>query len=151
MNKVLFSKQSDDWATPTKLYKQYMDRGFIDPCPLKADFDGLKRAYPTGSKFFINPPYSNIAAFVDFAFQQLDQNGAKHIVFLVPSRTDTKWFQKILNRGGTSFMFIKGRLKFGDSNNSAPFPSVLISMKPIPEDEQFIINSCIGIDLKEVK
>lgn len=143
MNRVLFSKKSDDWATPTELYKVYMDKGFIDPCPLHANFNGLEKSYPAGSKFFINPPYSNISAFVDFALKQLKDNGATEIVFLVPSRTDTKWFHKLLDRGGTELYFFKGRLKFGNSQNSAPFPSVLIRLKQI---QDHLINTATGIN-----
>ena len=44
---------------------------------------------------------------------------------LIPARTDTKYFHNyILNR--TEVRFIKGRLKFGESKNSAPFPSMLV-------------------------
>lgn len=126
MDKVLFSHASDDWATPKKLYDYFMDNGYIDPCPLKAIFDCFSIDYRKNSKFFINPPYSNINHFVDFAFYQLDKNNADCVVFLVPSRTDTRWFQRLLKRGGCDFYFIKGRLHFNDSKNSAPFPSVLI-------------------------
>jgi phage N-6-adenine-methyltransferase len=49
------------------------------------------------------------------------------IVALLPARTDTTWFQKYVfpyaelppNR------WVRGRLKFGGSKNSAPFPSVV--------------------------
>jgi site-specific DNA-methyltransferase (adenine-specific) len=43
---------------------------------------------------------------------------------LVHARTDTKWFQKyIYNR--SEIRFIKGRLKFGNSKENAPFPSMI--------------------------
>ena len=49
-------------------------------------------------------------------------------VFLVPARTDTKWFHEyVLNKA--TIRFIKGRLKFGDSKNSAPFPSMVLVYK----------------------
>ena len=44
---------------------------------------------------------------------------------LLPARTDTKWFHEfVLNKA--EIRFIKGRLKFGDGNNSAPFPSMVV-------------------------
>ncbi len=44
---------------------------------------------------------------------------------LLPARTDTKWFHKyVLNKA--EIRFIKGRLKFGDGSNSAPFPSMVV-------------------------
>ena len=49
----------------------------------------------------------------------------KTVVMLLPARTDTKWFHKfVLNKA--EIRFIKGRLKFGDGNNSAPFPSMVV-------------------------
>ncbi|MCM1556795.1 MAG: phage N-6-adenine-methyltransferase [Anaeroplasma bactoclasticum] len=144
MNKVLFSKKSDDWSTPKELYDLFMANGFVDPCPLRSRFDGLKTEWPSGSNFYINPPYSNIAAFVDFAINQLENNNAEKVVLLVPSRTDTKWFSK-LYKAGCLFVFIKGRLKFGNCKNSAPFPSVLIHVYPITGE-----NKAIGLDLQKI-
>lgn len=47
------------------------------------------------------------------------------VVCLVPSRTDTKWWHDYAMKGN-EIRFIKGRLKFGNSKNSAPFPSAII-------------------------
>ena len=47
------------------------------------------------------------------------------VVMLLPSRTDTKWFHDyIYNKA--EIRFIKGRLKFKNSSNSAPFPSMIV-------------------------
>ena len=47
------------------------------------------------------------------------------VVLLIPARTDTKYFHDfIIHR--TEIRFIKGRLKFGNSKNAAPFPSMLV-------------------------
>lgn len=47
------------------------------------------------------------------------------IVMLLPARTDTRWFHDyILNK--SEIRFVRGRLKFGNSNNSAPFPSMVV-------------------------
>ena len=45
---------------------------------------------------------------------------------LLPARTDTKWFHMLNNLLFTRIVFIQGRLKFGNSKNSAPFPSMLV-------------------------
>lgn len=50
-------------------------------------------------------------------------NGAV-VVMLLPARTDTKWFHEYVLPYAEIY-FIKGRLKFGDSKNSAPFPSMI--------------------------
>jgi site-specific DNA-methyltransferase (adenine-specific) len=47
-------------------------------------------------------------------------------VFLIPARTDTRWFHEIVLPYAKEIRFIKGRLKFGDSKNSAPFPSMIV-------------------------
>ena len=44
---------------------------------------------------------------------------------LLPARTDTRWFHDYIY-GNAEIRFIKGRLKFGGSNNSAPFPSMVV-------------------------
>jgi len=46
-------------------------------------------------------------------------------VFLLPARTDTKWFHDYCLKAN-EIRFIKGRLKFGDAKNSAPFPSMIV-------------------------
>ncbi len=48
---------------------------------------------------------------------------------LVASRTDTKWFHKLMEYA-KEIRFIKGRLKFDNYKNSAPFPSAIIILKP---------------------
>ena len=45
---------------------------------------------------------------------------------LIPARTDTLYFHKYIYNIATEIRFIKGRLKFGDANNSAPFPSMIV-------------------------
>lgn len=46
---------------------------------------------------------------------------------LVPARTDTKWFHAYCyEKPDVEVKFVKGRLKFGHSKNSAPFPSMII-------------------------
>ena len=43
---------------------------------------------------------------------------------LIPSRTDTKYWHDYCIYG--QIRYIKGRLKFGNSKNSAPFPSCIV-------------------------
>lgn len=51
-------------------------------------------------------------------------------VMLLPARTDTKWFHNYINRRA-EIRFVRGRLKFGGSKNSAPFPSMVCVFRPI--------------------
>lgn len=54
--------------------------------------------------------------------------GGATVVCLVPARTDTRWWHDHAMRG--EVRFVRGRLKFGGSKNSAPFPSAVVVLKP---------------------
>lgn len=122
-NKVMFSSQHDNWKTPDGFYSE-LNKEFnfdYDPCPLNADFDGLLQEW--GDISFVNPPYSDISHWVKKGYEE-SQKG-KMVVMLIPSRTDTKWWHEYVMKA-KEIRFIKGRLKFGGSKNSAPFPSAVI-------------------------
>ena len=124
----LFTSQTDNWKTP-KMFYQALDAEFgfdYDPCPLAETprFDGLTTDW--GECSFVNPPYSQISQWVKKAHEE-HQKG-KTVVLLIPSRTDTRWWHEYIMKA-TEIRFIKGRLKFGESKNSAPFPSAIIIFK----------------------
>ncbi len=128
MNKeVLFSSKTDNWSTPKDLYNS-LNNEFnfdFDPCPLRSKEDGLEIDWK--GNIFINPPYSNVAPFLEKGVEELNKGNAKVLVYLLASRTDVKWFHKyIYNKPNVEIRFIKGRLHFGDSKNSAPFPSMIV-------------------------
>ena len=43
---------------------------------------------------------------------------------MLPARTDTRWWKEYVMRA-SELRFISGRVKFGDSKQGAPFPSVI--------------------------
>jgi site-specific DNA-methyltransferase (adenine-specific) len=47
-------------------------------------------------------------------------------VYLIPARTDTRWFHQIVLPHAKEIRFIRGRLKFGGATNGAPFPSMVV-------------------------
>lgn len=101
-----------------------------DPCPLGklpevGELDGLARLW--GRKVFCNPPYSQIPRFINKAVRSL-QNGTDVVCLLLPARTDTAWFHEEL-LGKAEIRFLRGRLKFGGSKTSAPFPSMVAILK----------------------
>ena len=51
--------------------------------------------------------------------------GGGTAVMLIPARTDTKAFHDYIY-GKAEIRFIRGRLRFGGSKNSAPFPSMVV-------------------------
>ncbi|MDC0935064.1 DNA N-6-adenine-methyltransferase [Pirellulales bacterium] len=76
---------------------------------------------------FMNPPYGRlIGKFMCKAFEE-SRTGAT-VVCLVPARTDTLWWHKYAMRG--EVRFLRGRLRFGDASNSAPFPSAVVIFRP---------------------
>lgn len=67
---------------------------------------------------FCNPPYTNIGDWLAKASESIVS------VYLLPVRTDTKWFHAFMGRM-REIRFIKGRVRFGESKCGAPFPSML--------------------------
>ena len=61
---------------------------------------------------------------VDAQGRRIEPGGVT--VCLVPARTDTAWWNDWVVGHATEVRFIRGRLKFGDSGNSAPFPSAIV-------------------------
>lgn len=139
INKSLFTSNSEDWETPQDLFdelKKEFDFQF-DVCATKQnakcefyyskedDSLGLDwhRSYKGWS--WMNPPYGRgIGEWIKKASKE------KMVVALLPSRTDTKWFHDyIYKKKNVEIRFIKGRLKFSGSKNSAPFPSMIVIFK----------------------
>ena len=133
-NEVLFSTKSDEWSTPQALFDKLNDffHFNLDPCATDENHkcekyytietDGLSQNWE-GHVSFVNPPYSQCKEWI----KKCSEEGRKPntaVVCLVPSRTDVRWFHDYcVNK--SSIIFLKGRLKFGDSKNSAPFPSMI--------------------------
>lgn len=133
---VLFSSKSNEWATPQEFFEE-LDSEFhfnLDPCATSENAkcrrfftkeqDGLIQDWG-GCRVFCNPPYGkDISAWVRKAFVEGRKDNTI-VVLLIPARTDTRYFHDyILNRA--EIRFVKGRLKFGCSKQSAPFPSMVV-------------------------
>lgn len=134
---VLFSSANDVWGTPQYLfYALHKEFGFmLDPCSngqnqkcarhfTELD-NGLMQDWGS-ERVFMNPPYSRVRDWMRKAYSAA--NDGATVVCLVPSRTDTDWWHSYAMKG--EIRFIKGRLKFGDAVNSAPFPSAIIVFRP---------------------
>ena len=121
-NKVMFSSAHDNWSTPKDTYEALnREFGFVDdPCPIGGG-GGLVRSWV--SPCYVNPPYSQISEWVRKAYAESLEG--KTVVMLIPSRTDTRWWHDYVMQA-KEIRFIKGRLKFGGSKNSAPFPSAIV-------------------------
>ena len=61
----------------------------------------------------------------ELLLDEVAQGNAGVVVALLPARPDTRyWFRDIA--GSASVFFLKGRLKFGGTEQVAPFPSCLV-------------------------
>lgn len=132
----MFSSKSDEWSTPQSFFDS-LDAEFsfdLDACATEENHkceeyftkeqNGLCADWGGRTVFFCNPPYSEIEKWVAKAFYEGRKDNTV-VVLLIPSRTDTKYFHNyIMHR--SEIRFVKGRLKFGNSKNSAPFPSMVV-------------------------
>lgn len=135
--KTMFSSGTDLWATPQWLFDELNNEFHFD-LDVCANAENHKCAkyytkeqngliQPWIDNVWCNPPYGReIGKWITKAYISAYHNIGV-IVMLLPARTDTKWFHEyIYNQPNTEIRFIKGRLKFGDSKNSAPFPSMIV-------------------------
>lgn len=133
MTSVHFSSTTDLWSTPQEFYDK-LDAEFnftLDPCAtannhkcdkyFTIEDDGLAQDWSQDT-VFMNPPYGRVIG--DWMRKASESNTT--VVCLVPARTDTRWWHDYVIGGSAEVRFIKGRLKFGGSKNSAPFPSAVV-------------------------
>ena len=74
---------------------------------------------------FCNPPYGReTCKWVKKSYEESKKRNTL-VVMLIPARTDTAYFHDYIY-GKAEVRFIRGRLKFGNSQNAAPFPSMLV-------------------------
>lgn len=124
---VHFMSERMDWKTPKAVYQTlHAEFGFNhDPCPAKWDglIDGLQSSWGGGVNY-VNPPYGReLPLWIAKAYEQWQLG--KTVVLLIPSRTDTRWWHDFCMQA-SEIRFIKGRLRFDDQPNPAPFPSCLV-------------------------
>jgi phage N-6-adenine-methyltransferase len=133
---VHFSSKTDLWATPQDFFdtQNKKHKFTLDACAsienakcsvfFTKEQDALTQTWR--GVVWMNPPYGReIKAWVKKAYES-SKEGAK-VVCLLPARTDTSWWHEYVMKGEVEF--IRGRLKFGDAKNSAPFPSALVVFK----------------------
>jgi len=138
--KIMFSSKNDEWETPSTFYNKLNNAYHftLDPCATHENHtcvkyytveeDGLSQSWKNET-VFINPPYSNIGAWIKKAAEEYTTNGATAIM-LMPARTDTKYWHDYIMKHASTIYFIKGRLTFGNAGRKtsypAPFPSVVV-------------------------
>ncbi|MCG2552858.1 phage N-6-adenine-methyltransferase [Staphylococcus epidermidis] len=133
---VHYSSKSNEWATPQNLFDELNDEfNFtLDPCAtdenakcskyFTIEDDGLSKDW-SNDVVFMNPPYGReIKKWIKKAYEE-SLNGAT-VVCLIPARTDTTYWHDFIFDKADNIRFLRGRLKFGNSKNSAPFPSAIV-------------------------
>ena len=133
-----FRSDSPDWATPQDLFDD-LDAEFhfaTDVCATAENAkceqfytredDGLAQDWQ--GVCFCNPPYGRvIGQWIQRAYAA-SLEGAT-VVCLIPSRTDTAWWQDYVVQA-REIRYLRGRVKFGGAKNSAPFASAVAVFGP---------------------
>lgn len=133
----MFSSKKCDWETPWHLFSELNDefRFTLDSCAdsnnhkckmfFTEEQNGLLQDWGN-ERVFCNPPYGReVAEWVKKCYFH-SMKGSGLAVMLLPARTDTQWFHEYVYETGAEIRFLKGRLKFGNAKNSAPFPSMIV-------------------------
>jgi site-specific DNA-methyltransferase (adenine-specific) len=132
---VMFSSKTDEWATPQEFFDTLNDEFHftLDVCATEENAkcdkyytrqnDGLAQNW-SGEVVWCNPPYGReMPNWIKKCAEHADAGGAA--VMLIPARTDTKAFHEYIY-GKAEIRFVRGRLKFGNAKNTAPFPSMVV-------------------------
>lgn len=135
-NELMFSSKTDLWSTPWNFFDKLNDEFHftLDPCSthenakcykhFTIEEDGLLQDWGN-EVVFCNPPYGRqIKDWVKKAYEESRKDNTT-VVMLIPARTDTIYFHEYIYHKA-EVRFIKGRLKFGDAKNAAPFPSMVV-------------------------
>ena len=135
-NELMFSSKTDLWSTPNDFFDKLNDEFHftLDPCSthenakcykhFTEEENGLLQDWGN-EVVFCNPPYGRqIKDWVKKAYEE-SQKDNTNVVMLIPARTDTIYFHEYIYHKA-EIRFIKGRLKFGNAKNSAPFPSMVV-------------------------
>mgnify|MGYP003153967427 CR=1 FL=1 len=141
--KTMFSSKTSDWGTPEDFFRKLNNR--FGPFTLDAaanDSNYKVENYITeaddafsqdwsGNTVFLNPPYGRgLKNWICKAYEEGRKDNTV-VVMLIPARTDTNYWHNYVMKAQEIY-FVHGRLKFGDSSNSTPFPSAVIVFYKIP-------------------
>lgn len=125
---VFKGERREDWRTPVKLY-QDLDNEFkfdFDPCPVNPQYNGL--AIDWGKVNFVNPPYGRD---IKYWFEKgyIEWKKGKTIVYLIfVQQSSTIAFHKYIYPYA-EIRLLKGRLRFDDCNQNAPFGSMICILR----------------------
>jgi len=140
ISSVLYSSRTDEWPTPRYFFNE-LNAEFkftLDPCAsaenatcstfFTKEDDGLKQDWKQ-YRVFCNPPYGKPMREWAKKCYEASRLGAL-VVLLAHSRTDTRWIHDWVYDKAHEIRFVRGRLRFGDGAQSAPFPSMIAVFLP---------------------
>ena len=135
----MMTSSTPEWATPQKFFDELNEEFCftLDPCcthdnakcekHYTKEEDGLSQNWG-GQIVFCNPPYGReLPKWVKKCYEE-----SRHavVVMLIPARTDTRWFHDYIYHKA-EIRFVKGRLRFGNATQNAPFPCMIVVFRPL--------------------
>lgn len=145
MNPIFTSSKTDEWTTPDWLFKQ-LDDEFHFEMDMAATKENTKCSvyfskhvgisalktdwWDYGAKvLWCNPPYNNLEEWIKHGYEA-SLHGCTVVYLLPTTKTDQRFWHEIVLPNAAELRFIRGRVKFGGSEHSAPFPSIVVVFKP---------------------
>src|ERR1035437_7030314 len=139
--KSMVSSKTNEWATPSKLFN-YLNKEFnftLDPCcthenakcvkHYTMEDNGLSKSW-YNEVVFINPPYGgHTKEWLEKVEKESHENNAV-CVCLIVSATDRSYWHDNICQKSQEIRFMRGRVKFGTSKETAPFASALVIFTP---------------------
>ena len=135
---VQFWHKSDEWETPpelfAKLHREFQFTSDVAALPYNTK---CQHYFTPGANallqkwqgvYWLNPPYgAALRHWLKKAYESA-RDGAT-VVCLLPARTDTHWWRDYV-LPHAEIRFLRGRVKFNGTGNSAPFPSAIAIFRP---------------------
>lgn len=146
--KPMVSSKSNEWETPQDFFDE-LNKEFnftLDPCTnnhnhkcqkfFTIEDDGLKQDW-SKDIVFMNPPYGgHTGDWIKKAWEE-SQKGAT-VVCLIVSSTDRSYWHDYIFPYAKQIRFIRGRLRFGNAQSTAPFASAVVIFSPNEYKEKIV-------------
>ena len=136
----MVSSNTNEWGTPQKLF-DFLNQKFnftLDPCcthetakcekHYTIEDDGLSKSW-ADEVVFMNPPYGgHTRSWLEKA--HLESEKGATVVCLIVSATDRTYWHDLISKKADEIWFLRGRIKFGGKNTTAPFASSIVIFRP---------------------
>ncbi|WP_142501317.1 phage N-6-adenine-methyltransferase [Klebsiella sp. 2680] len=157
--------ERDRWQTPIEIFNAldiefgfYLDAAASESNALCSRYiteldNAMNREWTSYGAIFCNPPYSDIAPWIDKAAEQCRKQ-CQPVVMLLPADISTGWFSAALQTADELRMIIGGRIQFvpvseDGKRKSNPKGSVLFIWRPFIKPRH-IITSVSLAELKRI-